>query len=334
VDNHYPSLADGRSWLELLTRYDLREVQLPFVLCRKAPQARKWRLVPLTEAAAPLGQAIAVPGGTNSRVWVTIDLARNSWGHIVSTFYKPPIFWLTVATRDGSQSRWRLVPGMARGGFLLSPVVEDCLGFASLAATPGSRGIDLTGKEVVSLTVSADTESGTTALYQGAAQVHFYRLEFPPQDLSRARGFPELTGFFRALQGNKVLRAATPPRLEYLEDLGTVLMAAPDTAIQFTVPTEARKLNVGVGVLSERQDSPRTNAVVFKVSTIGPEGTLAPLWSQRVELANPGAAIRGSDRAEIDLSQRRTTNLVLETISEGQKPGGRRVSYWSEIGFE
>ena len=68
---------------------------------------------------------------------------------------------------------------MAGGGFLLSPLIADTRSFAALAST-GRQ--DLAGLEVVSMTISAGTESGSTRCYQSPMAVRFYRLDFPRQD--------------------------------------------------------------------------------------------------------------------------------------------------------
>jgi len=98
---------------------------------------------------------------------------------VVSTLYKPPVLMLTVLLQDHTERRFRLVPGMAGGGFLLSPLVADNRSFAALASTGRQN---LAGLEVVSMTISAGTVSGSTRCYQSPMPVRFYRLDYPLQD--------------------------------------------------------------------------------------------------------------------------------------------------------
>ena len=72
VDDHFPSLDDGPSWPELLTRYDVREVEWPFVLLQHSVAPRPWRLEPLADNLVHLGDVVAVPAATNGPVWATI----------------------------------------------------------------------------------------------------------------------------------------------------------------------------------------------------------------------------------------------------------------------
>ena len=121
-----------------------------------------------------------LPSATNSPIWVEIEMNKTLIGTVVTTLYKPPILVLTVSQRDHGRHDFRLVPAMARGGFLLSPVIGDNRAFAELACTNGPAS--LAGCEVMSMTVSADTPSRSTICYQSPMAVRFYRLDFPRQD--------------------------------------------------------------------------------------------------------------------------------------------------------
>ena len=128
-----------------------------------------------------------MPAVTNGPVWAKIEISKTLRGKIISTLYKPPILTLNVVTRDGRQLRYRLVPGLARAGFLLSPVIADIQAFGLLASNAGQR--ELADQQVVALSISAETRSGTTALYQSPMRLQLFRLDFPKQDLSNTNGF-------------------------------------------------------------------------------------------------------------------------------------------------
>lgn len=182
LDERFPSLDDGLSWPELLTLYDIKgrsDDGGTFLLLSRSAAPREFRLTPLQNASAHFGETITLPAATNGPVWVEIEIKKSLAGTVVSTLYKPPVLMLTVSLQDHTQHRFRLVPGMAGGGFLLSPLIADNRSFAALAST-GRR--DLTGLEVVSLTISASTGSGSTRCYQSPMPVRFYRLDYPLQD--------------------------------------------------------------------------------------------------------------------------------------------------------
>ena len=182
IDGRFPSLDDGRSWPELLTLYDLKgasDDKGTFLLLSRATAAREFHLTPLQNTSARFGEPVTLPAATNGPVWVEIEIKKSLAGTVVSTLYKPPVLMLTVSLQDHTQCRFRLVPGMAGSGFLLSPLIADTRSFAALAST-GRQ--DLAGLEVVSMTISAGTESGSTRCYQSPMAVRFYRLDFPRQD--------------------------------------------------------------------------------------------------------------------------------------------------------
>jgi hypothetical protein len=181
LDDRFPSLDDGLSWPELLTLYDIKgasDDRGSFLLLSRSATPREFRLTPLQNTSARFGEPVTLPSATNGPVWAEIEIKQSLAGTVVSALYKPPELMLTVSLKDHKQRRFRLVPGMAGGGFLLSPLIADNRSFAALASRQG----ELAGLEVVSMTISADTGSGATHCYQSPMPVRFYRLDFPLQD--------------------------------------------------------------------------------------------------------------------------------------------------------
>jgi hypothetical protein len=182
LDNRFPSLDDGLSWPELLTLYDIKgasDDRCTFLLLSRSAAPREFRLTPLQNTSARFGEPVTLPSASNGPVWAEIEIKKSLAGTAVSAFYKPPVLMLAVSLQDHTQHHFRLVPGMARGGFLLSPLITDNRSFAALAST-GLQ--ELAGMEVVSMILSADTGSGSTCCYQSPMSVRFYRLDFPLQD--------------------------------------------------------------------------------------------------------------------------------------------------------
>lgn len=177
IDGRYPALDDGRSWLELLNRYDVRGISdsnaTLLVLARSATP-REYRLEPLTNVAAQFGEMVAVPDAGGHPVWVEADIKKSLKGTIVSALYKPSVVLLKVSLRGGSQIGSRIIPGMARSGFLLSPFIGNNVSFAALASKDLQRS--LAGLEVATMSVSVDASSGSSSDYRAPIQIRFYRL--------------------------------------------------------------------------------------------------------------------------------------------------------------
>lgn len=184
LDSHFPALDDGLSWPELLTRYDLKGLaddQGAFLLLTRSLVPRKFSLTPLAKTSVRFGESLALPDAGHGLVWVEIEIKKTLAGTVVNALYKPPVLRLSVKLRDHTQHSYRLVPGMAGGGFLLSPLVADNRAFAALASAGGR---DLANAAVESLVIFADTASGSTGCYQDPMAIQFYRLDFPVQPSS------------------------------------------------------------------------------------------------------------------------------------------------------
>ncbi len=185
MDDRFPSLNDGRSWLELLTRYDIKDATGAFVLLKRSVTPREYHLMPFKDMPVFFGEPIMLPTTNNGPIWAEMEINKSTLGSVVSTLYKPPVLTLAVSLRNGQQLRFRLVPGMARSGFLLSPLIQNTPSFISLAATDGWG--DLAGLEVTSVTVSADTQSLSTHCYQSPMRLRLYHLDYPRQNLKEMR---------------------------------------------------------------------------------------------------------------------------------------------------
>ena len=332
VDDHFPSLEDDRSWPELLTRYDVQQVEWPFVLLKRSVAPRAWRLAPLADLPIRLGELVPVPPATNGPIWATFEIDKTLLGTITSTVYKPPVLSLSVFTPAGGPFRYRLIPGMARSGFLLSPVTLDPLAFGSLAAGGALR--DLADQVVTSLSLSAATGSGSTACYHLPLRLRLYRLEYPGQDLSNLEGFRELKSLSRMIGRAIVLRADRPPQPIYLSRCGSVLQVAPDSAIQFSLEGQPKHLRLGFGILEPGAAALReTNGISFQVSAVDRQGELVPLWSRRLDPLNRESS-QGRQRVLIDLNRCPSSELVLETMPDGPKRSNPLQCYWSEIELE
>jgi hypothetical protein len=348
IDDHLPAMEDGRSWPELLTRYDVAEVQWSFVLLKRAAAPRPWRLEPLADLPLRFGETLPLAGMTNtsgaSALWATLDINKTLLGAIASALYKPPTLWLSVFTRDGACVRYRVAPGMAASGFVLSPVVQNPKGFAELARGGGLP--DLADKRVEAVALTAETGSGSTACYASPMRLRLYRLEYPSQDLDKVAGFRELKNLWNASARAHSLYGDYPPAWTYLRECGSVLRVAPNSGIEVSLQSKPKRLKLGFGITApahpsalrnpasalgtlRNQNSALRPSIAFRVSTVGPQGELVPVWSQRLE---PPAGGTGPARqqAVIDLGPVSASQLILETHPEGEQPVGV-TCYWSAI---
>lgn len=175
IDNRYPATEDGASWLSLLGSYSPLKLDGDYAVLERTGPPRP-ALVPAApvKVDAVLGQEIGVVGWDHP-VWVTMDIRPTLAGKVFSTLFKAPKLSLRVRYEDNTTADFRLIAGMTKTGFLLSPTVADASDFIALAS---SHREDLLGKrKVVALGVVG--ESGTRFLWNLDYGVTFARLDIP-----------------------------------------------------------------------------------------------------------------------------------------------------------
>jgi len=175
IDQRYPAMEDGASWLDLLGSYRPKALDGGYaVLEQRTPAAAALQPRPAVQVAARLGERIAVSGWENP-VWASMDIKPTLLGKIYATLYKAPELSLEVVYEDGSTSVYRMIAAMGRPGFLLSPTVTDANQFVALGSH--SRGDLLSKRRVVAFGVRG--QRGTRLMWRPDYQVTFARLDIP-----------------------------------------------------------------------------------------------------------------------------------------------------------
>jgi hypothetical protein len=173
IDERFPSLDDGLSWPELLTRYEAVETADNYVRLRRRAKPDRYKMIPLGETSFEFGATISFPSADAGVTWAEIEITQSLKGKIASFFYKPPVLWMKTTLKDGRNRSFRIVPAMARSVFLISPVIESTESFALLATNSTAA---LADSELASIRLIADTKSGTTECYQSPMRLRFYGL--------------------------------------------------------------------------------------------------------------------------------------------------------------
>jgi len=134
VDNRYPSLDEGALWPDLLRHYDAVQFQNDYAVLKRRATPRTVTSEDLREDTIAFDQEIDVSGMSDGLLWLELDIRPTLLGRLRSLLFKPPMMAMTVTTNAGNVQTFRIVPGMARAGFLLSPLVESADQFALLPA--------------------------------------------------------------------------------------------------------------------------------------------------------------------------------------------------------
>ncbi|MBC7941440.1 MAG: hypothetical protein H7Z19_17100 [Chitinophagaceae bacterium] len=142
IDQRYPSLDDGASWPVLLSHYRVRAWAGSSVVLQRRPDpqglpeataAASLRSAPSAPNDHAFGERVEVPSAPDGHAqWVQIHSRPTMPGRLMAALYKPIQLRIEVTLADGTQRNLRLLPALARDGFLLSPLVESTREFGFL----------------------------------------------------------------------------------------------------------------------------------------------------------------------------------------------------------
>lgn len=132
IDGGLPALDDAPSWPILLTHYRLAQTLGAFALLERRAVSGGWRLEPIENVKTQTDAVITVPSAASGPVWVRIDIRDTQHDVVMRTLLAAPQVRLAVSSRDGQWRNYRVVPALARDGFLLSPLVETTADFIQL----------------------------------------------------------------------------------------------------------------------------------------------------------------------------------------------------------
>jgi hypothetical protein len=172
LDHRYPSMDDGPSWPILVGGFQLRSAAGSHLVLDRSQRARTldWGKPTVHEVA--FGERLEVAPDCDRLVWLRADLVRTRRGRLVAAAWRAPIVYLSVELERGGERWYRLVPGAARAGFLLSPLVADNAGFVALL--DGSWTQLLAADRVRALTLH--TEFGDGWYWEPKARVELQEL--------------------------------------------------------------------------------------------------------------------------------------------------------------
>jgi hypothetical protein len=155
IDGRWPTSEDGPNLVRILADYRLRGRASTYLVFEDERRSG-YRLERVATVRARLRDRIAVPAVARGPIWVTIDVRRTLLGRLEELALRPAALFLDASLADGRRIHHRLVPGVAKRGFLLSPYLADR---AALAAMAGPRWRSLLGpSRVRSIAVRAHAD--------------------------------------------------------------------------------------------------------------------------------------------------------------------------------
>jgi len=283
-----------------------------------------------------LGAPVSVPDSEDP-VWVRIELKPTLWGRIIAALDKPPILYIRVHSRAGTDQTYRFVPGTAAAGFLISPIIANRTEFCLLQGSDWAR--QLAPEKITSFVIAAQTTDGTTADYQNDYDISFSNLLIPHRDISAVPGIAEFTGFRDFLEHLSIQPPGAKVQIMPIRSGQNVLLVPKQTVLLSPAKAGMTHLHVKFGLLNADDvalppGADRTNGVVFQVYafTADSVGRLAgsPVWARKLD-PNHLAADRGMQEADVNLGATTPSIIGLATIPVTK--GATNLAYWAGVRF-
>lgn len=124
IDNRLPTMEDSRAWFELLANYELKDSSRDLLKLGRRDRPRlSLPAEPSYRTTMKFGERVNVPPTMTSPIWCRIQIEPSLAGRAASILYRLPELRLHVQSDDGDDREFRLLPGAASAGFLVSPVV-------------------------------------------------------------------------------------------------------------------------------------------------------------------------------------------------------------------
>ena len=326
VDGRLASFEDGLSWLEILTRYDIADVENSYLLLKHNAQPRTYKLKPIVKQVDVAINEWFELGNVRQPVWGKIDIRPNLIGKLTTAILRLPPINIEIETADGSISSYRTVGDVMNEGFLLSPVLSSRWDFMNFAAPNWQT--KLASKQVEKFRIVA--EGFNARRYPSKYQVSLSQLEFPRQNFTKVVGWQDWTDNIVPIPLEGYLQRVN---VDGTGEMGWMAYAPMKMAI--SLEGTEQKFSVNFGILKQAVidglDEKLGDGVKFKIFALQSDGRQKLLFDRDLQpLKNKSD--RGTQTVSIDISQMNISRLILET--DEKKDASFDWSYWFNLQLE
>ncbi|CAA9890801.1 conserved membrane hypothetical protein [Candidatus Methylobacter favarea] len=199
IDGRLPSIEDGASWPILVINYQPSFMENNFLFLRKKESIDEIEEpLNLTSEKHVFGESVNLPHSSQP-IFAQIEIKSTILGRLASIFFKPSQLQIEIELKNGLIKQYRIIAGMAKSGFLISPLIENTAEFLKLY---GEKGF-LAGKLVKAIAIVP--RDGRTSLWNDEYTVTFNQIKRPaPIDISKIY---KLDGFDDELPASRITMA-------------------------------------------------------------------------------------------------------------------------------
>jgi hypothetical protein len=248
------------------------------------------------------------------------DPVPDALGRARSLLYKPAELNLVIADGQRHETSWRLLPRVARDGFLLVPTLAHAEDLEALI-----RGVS--SSRVTAIRFEAPGDQGE---FWSHVDVHIFSLPSLPLSRPSDRWLQELGIIDRTTAS---IESVAPPVVFDLPEGNALLLHAPGQ-IKFQRPIGAVRFSGNFGIKRGAYTGEgHTAGVDFEVLLVRPDGGEVALWRRYLDPV-ARAEDRGMQRFVVDLPAGMQGVVALRTRAGPSQDNRWGWSYVSGLRFE
>jgi hypothetical protein len=122
IDDRHVASSEGALWPLFLERYETLEGDGDHLVLKRRAAALPSVLGPPTELETQIGAEVLLPDG-DTPLFAKVDIRKSLAGSLMSALFRAPLVFLVLGYPDGSEERFRLIPGQIRDGMVITPRV-------------------------------------------------------------------------------------------------------------------------------------------------------------------------------------------------------------------
>lgn len=199
IDGRLPSIEDGASWPILIANYQPNRLTNEFLFLKKSEKISGIiKPVKLLSEQHTFGETVNLPHSSQP-IFAQVEITPTILGRLANIFFKPSQLLITLELKSGIKKQYRIISGMIKSGFLISPLIENTAEFGMLYG----KNYFLDGKLVKSIKIAPSTSK--SMLWNNEYSITFSQIETNSLiDVSKIYNFD---GFNEKLSVVKVSKA-------------------------------------------------------------------------------------------------------------------------------
>jgi hypothetical protein len=312
IDDRYPGEDDAMLVAALPGHYQPLFAEKEFWLFKRTaplstdPTERRQ----LLSAAVQLSSEVVLPPLRDHAIWLEARAVPDNLGRARALIYKPARINLVTTDDNGHQKAWRLLPRVARDGFVLVPMLanaSDMVQFLRGEASSWVRSFRFEAPE-------------GQAEFWSHVDVSVFELPgIPLKPVLSLVPLVELGIFDRPPES---VTSAAPTQVIDIPE-GKALLLHAEGQVVLEVPQGARRVSFLYGIREGAYMGPgRTDGVDFEVDSVSVSGRRQQLWHRYLDpVARTGD--RGTQRVELELPADAPGRVIVHT-----GPGPQNDNRW------